>query len=127
MILTFRSKEAAKLFRREPSRRLEQVARTAIRGLDQWHAAAALTDLVAIPGNRLESLSGDRLGQSSIRVNERWRVCFEWRDGDAHNIEIGYFGTTPAFWLNLQAHYDLEMAEQSTGPLIRQQVRPRAA
>ena len=88
MIRSFRSKETAKLFRREPSRSFEQVARTAKRKLDHLHAAATLADLAAIPGNHLEALAGDRLGRYSIRVNDRWRVCFEWKDGEAHNVEI---------------------------------------
>ena len=51
-------------------------------------AATSLTDLGAIRGNRLEGLKGDRVGQHSIRVNDRWRICFLWRDGNAHNAEI---------------------------------------
>ena len=52
------------------------------------HAAAALSDLGAIPGNRLEALAGDRKGQYSIRVNQQWRICFRWADGDALDVEI---------------------------------------
>jgi len=51
-------------------------------------AATSLRDLAAIPGNRLEALSGDRLGQHSIRINGQWRICFVWRDGEAHEVEI---------------------------------------
>lgn len=51
-------------------------------------AASALTDLRVPPGNRLEKLKGDREGQHSIRVNDQWRVCFEWRSGDAYEVEI---------------------------------------
>jgi proteic killer suppression protein len=50
--------------------------------------AARLDDLSALPGNRLEALKGDRQGQYSIRINDQYRVCFEWRDGDAHQVEI---------------------------------------
>jgi proteic killer suppression protein len=58
------------------------------RELRQLHAAHELRDLTIFPGNRLEALSGDRRGQHSIRVNDRFRVCFVWRDGDAHDVEI---------------------------------------
>jgi proteic killer suppression protein len=51
-------------------------------------AAKVLDDLRVPPGNRLEALHGDRLGQHSIRVNDQWRLCFIWRDGDAHDVEI---------------------------------------
>lgn len=51
-------------------------------------AASVLTDLRVPPGNRLEKLKGDREGQYSIRVNDQWRVCFEWRSGDAYEVEI---------------------------------------
>jgi toxin HigB-1 len=51
-------------------------------------AAESLDDLRVSPGNRLEKLSGKRTGQHSIRINDQWRICFEWRDGDAHQVEI---------------------------------------
>lgn len=51
-------------------------------------AAAVLEDLRVPPGNRLEALHGDRAGQHSIRINKQWRICFIWKDGDAHNVEI---------------------------------------
>lgn len=51
-------------------------------------AANDLRVLAELPGNRLEKLSGDRKGQYSIRINDKWRICFEWRSGDAHNVEI---------------------------------------
>ena len=50
--------------------------------------AVTLNDLRVPPANRLEKLKGDRVGQHSIRINERWRICFEWRDGDAFQVEI---------------------------------------
>ena len=50
--------------------------------------AQSLADLRLPPGNRLEKLSGDRAGQHSIRISQRWRICFKWRDGDAHEVEI---------------------------------------
>jgi proteic killer suppression protein len=62
--------------------------RVALRKLVELDAAHTLDDLKVPPGNRLERLRGDRKGQWSIRVNERWRVCFEWRQGDAQEVEI---------------------------------------
>ena len=59
-----------------------------MRKLQQIHAATALDFLRVPPGNRLEALAGDRLGQHSIRINDQWRVCFVWRDGHAHDVEI---------------------------------------
>jgi proteic killer suppression protein len=61
------------------------VARRELQWLD---AAAALRDLAAPPGNRLEALSGDRKGQHSIRINDQWRICFRWSDGGADDVEI---------------------------------------
>jgi proteic killer suppression protein len=60
----------------------------ALRKLVMPDAAESLDDLRVPPGNRLEKLSGKRSGQHSIRINDQWRICFEWRDGDAHQIEI---------------------------------------
>ena len=59
-----------------------------LRKLVQLDAAERLDDLRVPPGNRLEALKGDRRGQHSIRVDDQWRVCFRWRDGDAHDVEI---------------------------------------
>jgi len=56
--------------------------------LARLHAATDLGDLAAIPGNRLERLKGDRAGQHSIRVNDQWRICFTWREGNAYDVEI---------------------------------------
>jgi toxin HigB-1 len=64
------------------------IMRVAHRKLMQMHNARTLEDLRAPPGNRLEALSGDRKGQHSVRINDQWRVCFRWRDGDAHDVEI---------------------------------------
>jgi proteic killer suppression protein len=66
-------------------RGIEGQARKRLRWLD---AATSLADLGAIRGNRLEALKGDRDGQYSIRINDRWRICFSWRDGNAHDVEI---------------------------------------
>jgi proteic killer suppression protein len=66
----------------------EDVLRIGKRKLIQVHHARSLDDLRAPPGNRLEALRGDRRGQHSIRINDLWRVCFVWRDGDAVDVEI---------------------------------------
>jgi proteic killer suppression protein len=88
VIRSFREKETEKVFQREFSRRFHHIARVAKRKLDQIHAAASLNDLKAIPGNHLEALAGDRLGQYSIRVNDHWRICFRWVGLDAFDVEI---------------------------------------
>ncbi|MEW5704843.1 MAG: type II toxin-antitoxin system RelE/ParE family toxin [Pseudomonadota bacterium] len=64
------------------------IVKVANRKLMQLHNARTLEDLRAPPGNRLEALTGDRKGQHSIRINDQWRVCFVWQDGDAHDVEI---------------------------------------
>jgi proteic killer suppression protein len=88
VIRSFRCRDTERLFRREPVRRFQDIANVALRKLRMLDAAGALVDLVLPPGNRLETLSGDRRGQRSIRINSQWRVCFIWRDGDAHQVEI---------------------------------------
>jgi proteic killer suppression protein len=88
VIRSFRDKDTERIFRREFSRRLQSIAHRAKRKLDHVHAAAALADLGAIPGNHLEALAGDRLGQHSIRVNDQWRICFRWVEPDAFEVEI---------------------------------------
>lgn len=60
----------------------------ALRKLRMLDAAGSLDDLRVPPGNRLERLRGDRQGQHSIRINDQWRICFPWRGGDAHDVEI---------------------------------------
>lgn len=62
--------------------------RKALRKLVEINNAEDLSDLRVPPGNRLEKLSGDREGQHSVRINDRYRVCFEWEDGDAHQVEV---------------------------------------
>jgi proteic killer suppression protein len=64
---------------------MQAVARRKLRMLNN---AATLDDLRIPPANRLEALKGDRKGQHSIRINDQWRVCFRWKDGDAHGVEI---------------------------------------
>ena len=62
--------------------------KTVVRKLRMLNRATSLQDLRVPPANRLEKLSGDRVGQHSIRINDQWRVCFAWRDGDAYDVEI---------------------------------------
>ena len=89
MIRSFRDRETEKVFRREGTRKLPlDVQRIAQRKLAILDAAESLQDLRVPPGNRLARLSGDREGQHSIRINDQWRLCFRWRDGDAHDVEI---------------------------------------
>jgi len=89
MIRSFRCPETERIFRRERSQTLPvDIQRTALRKLLLIHAAVGLDDLRVPPGNRLEALRGDRAGQHSVRINDRWRICFVWRDGAADNVEI---------------------------------------
>lgn len=89
MIKSFRCRETDKLFQRERSRKFPpDIQRQALRKLYLLDAAASLEDLRVSPGNRLEALAGNRKGQHSIRINEQWRICFRWRDNDAHDVEI---------------------------------------
>jgi proteic killer suppression protein len=89
MIRSFRDRETEKVFRREPRTRFgSAVQRAGLRKLLLLNAAESLNDLRVPPGNRLEKLSGRRAGQYSIRINDQWRVCFRWSDGDAYDVEI---------------------------------------
>lgn len=88
MIRSFKDSETEALFAGRFSRRLQHVARVAQRKLQQLNAARQLRDLAAFPGNRPEPLAGDRRGQHSIRVNDQYRICFVWKDGDAEDVEI---------------------------------------
>jgi toxin HigB-1 len=89
MIKSFRDKETQWLFDRRLSRRLPQhIHRVARRKLVILDAVSKLDDLRIPPGNRLEALKGDRKGRHSIRINDQWRICFTWSDGDAYDVEI---------------------------------------
>jgi len=83
------SKETEKIFNRERSQKLpSDIQQVALRKLRMLNRAVTLQDLRVPPANRLEKLAGDRMGQHSIRINDQWRICFEWVDGDAQNVEI---------------------------------------
>jgi proteic killer suppression protein len=88
MIKGFRCKETESVFQRRHSKRFSGIQRAALRKLLVLDAAGLLEDLRVPPANRLEKLSGDRRGQHSIRINDQWRICFRWRDGDAYDVEI---------------------------------------
>jgi proteic killer suppression protein len=89
MIKGFKDREAERLFQREPALKLPQgMQRVALRKLRMLNRAKTLTDLRIPPANRLEGLKGDRQGQHSIRINDRWRICFVWREGDVYEVEI---------------------------------------
>jgi len=89
MIAGFRDAETKKLWMTGRCRRLPaQLNRQAMRKLYILNAALALENLAVPPGNRLERLHGDRSGQHSIRINDRYRICFVWRDGNAHEVEV---------------------------------------
>lgn len=88
VIKSFRCAETERLHYRHPSRRFQAVEHIARRKLRQLDSATELRDMAAPPGNRLEALHGDRKGQHSVRINDRWRLCFTWRDGDAYEVEI---------------------------------------
>ena len=88
MIRSFRCKITASLFAGESPRRFRSIEAVAERKLAQLDAAATLSFLQVPPGNRFEALKGDRRGQYSIRINERWRICFRFENGNAYDVEI---------------------------------------
>jgi proteic killer suppression protein len=89
MIESFASEETEKIFRGQLSRKLpKDMQRIARRKLLYLDDAEDLQDLLAPPGNRLEQLKGDRAGQYSIRINDQWRICFDWIGNRARNVEI---------------------------------------
>ncbi len=88
MIVNFTCKDTEQLFREGRNRRFDAIARQALRRLNILNAAIALDELRVPPGNRLETLLGDRAGQHSIRINDQWRICFIWKDGCVHDVAI---------------------------------------
>jgi len=89
MIRSFKDKDSEKIFQAEYVSRLpHNIQKIAYRRLLSLNAALSLNDLRVLPGNRLEKLKGDRAGQYSIRINDQWRVCFDWIDSEAENVEI---------------------------------------
>jgi proteic killer suppression protein len=89
VIRSFRDKDTERLFARDPVKRWgPDVQRAGLRKLRMLDAATRAEDLRVPPGNRLEKLGGNRAGQWSIRVNDQWRLCFAWKNGDAHDVEM---------------------------------------
>ena len=89
MIRSFRDRATERLFHRSSSSQIPlQIQRSSLRKLVILDAAESLEDLRVPPGNRLESLRRDREGQHSIRINDQWRLCFVWSEGDAYDVEI---------------------------------------
>ena len=88
MIKSFRNKDTEALFNDEAALRFRAIERPARRKLLYLHRARLLNDLKVPPGNQLEALKRDRMGQYSIRINDQWRICFRWEDGNAHAVEI---------------------------------------
>ena len=89
MIKTFADKDTEDLYLNGRSRKfLSDLARRAIRKFAYLDSAICIDDLRVPPGNRLHQLTGDRQGQLSISVNDQWRICFRFIDGDAYDVEI---------------------------------------
>jgi proteic killer suppression protein len=89
VIRSIRDKETQRVFARQRSAKLPgDIQQVAYRKLRMLNNATSPADLQIPPANRLEKLRGDRAGQYSIRINDQWRVCFEWREGDAYQVEI---------------------------------------
>jgi len=89
MIRSFKETEAAKIYARQRSKKLPtDIQQVALGKMRMLNNALNLNDLRIPPANRLEKLSGNRAGQYSIRINDQWRLCFEWQDGDAYEVEI---------------------------------------
>jgi len=89
MIKTFADKETLQVFIKGKSKRLQpDLIKRAVRRLEYVHYASNLTDLKVPPSNRLHALKGDRKGQHAISINEQWRICFRFHEGDAYDVEI---------------------------------------
>jgi addiction module HigA family antidote len=114
VIKTFADRQTEELFRTGKAKKLPAaVARRALRKLEAIHAAHQVSDLKVPPGNRLHTLKGDRAGQHSISVNDQWRICFRFADGDADDVEICDY------------HQEkLRMTILNTKPLERRPIHP---
>jgi proteic killer suppression protein len=89
VIKSVKDAETRRIYQREISRKFPpEIQQVALRKLRMLNNAAVLNDLRIPPANRLEKRTGNRSGQYSIRINDQWRICFEWRDGDAYLVEI---------------------------------------
>ncbi len=89
VIKTFKDADTQKIYQRQRSRKLPpDIQQVALRKLRMINNSINVNDLRVPPANRLEKLRGNREGQYSIRINDQWRICFEWKNGDAFNVEI---------------------------------------
>ncbi len=88
MIHSFRDRDTAALFAGQCPNRWRAIRAAAERKLQMLDSAADVSDLRSPPGNRLEKLAGDRIGQYSVRINDQWRLCFRWEEGGACDVEI---------------------------------------
>jgi proteic killer suppression protein len=89
VISSFACRKTERLWQRRRDHGLPpQIERIALRKLTQLHRSRELRDMRVPPGNRLEALKGDRAGQYSIRINDQWRICFRWHEGNAYDVEI---------------------------------------
>lgn len=88
MIKSFRCRDTQALFEGRPGKRFNAIARVAERKLQMIDSACSVDDLKIPPGNRLEALHGDRQGEWSIRINDQWRICFRFADGDTFDVAI---------------------------------------
>ena len=88
MIQSFADKDTEELFNSENNRRFNAIARVALRKLIQINQARVLSDLAIPPGNRLEALRGDLVGYHSIRINDQWRIVFQWTDSGPGQVAI---------------------------------------
>ncbi|WP_049456580.1 type II toxin-antitoxin system RelE/ParE family toxin [Stenotrophomonas maltophilia] len=88
MIRTYADKDTEGIAKGRKVKALAQIERQIQRKLVYLNSAVALQDLKAPPGNRLEALKGNRKGQYSIRINDQYRICFTWKDGDVYDVEV---------------------------------------
>jgi toxin HigB-1 len=89
VIRTFKDEETRKIYQRQRSRKLPaEIQPVALRKLRMINNAISINDLRMPPANHLEKLKGNRAGQWSIRINDQWRVCFQWKESDAYDVEI---------------------------------------
>jgi proteic killer suppression protein len=89
VIVSFACRKTERLWERRRDHGLPpQIERVALRKLTQLHRSRELRDMRLPPGNRLEGLKGDRIGQYSVRINDQWRICFRWREDGAYDVEI---------------------------------------
>ena len=89
MIVSFKDKRTERVYAgKSPKGFPQDLFRRSVVKLDQLQSVSILDDLRIPPSNRQETLSGDRAGQHSIRINNQWRICFVWKDGNAHDVEI---------------------------------------